>query len=111
MSLKILLHNSFRRCCRVTSLCSRSASSMSCRGGTTDWMSDWTCCFTAPRSGRTLDCFVPVSVEHNINSVILRACFQHCLHVRSPKVTAASGFPRACSACPSMIRNDDVALS
>ena len=29
--------------------------------------SDWPCCFTAPRSGRTLDCFVPVPVEHNIH--------------------------------------------
>ena len=37
--------------------------------------------YAAPRSGRTLDCFVPIYVEHNINYVIFRACFQHCLHV------------------------------
>ena len=33
MSLKSMLHSSFRRCCRVTSLCSRSASSYVLWGG------------------------------------------------------------------------------
>ena len=37
--------------------------------------------FTAPRSGRILDCFVPVPVDHNIDYVIFRACCQHCLHL------------------------------